>query len=377
MLAGAAIGRLGRPGIFRGEAGARAVAPAPNEIAAACPRAAWEAAASCISFPPPLDRRACRVRAWLAGEAGAGAAAAFVPCPRRSSSSGPQSGRRSGRAASPSCCGRPGSTRPGSLSPGSAGRTASRTGPRAHSSRGSQGARRRPTGTARSRSSSPCGAARATPARRRGSTGASGCSGPWLQGCRGPRRAAARRGAARPGQRRRQARKAETLQGRPGRPGGVSGRPLQHVEPRRTWRSSRGHAVVLSRAPPPPTGTAPEEARRPLPAVGGGGGAPACRRRAGRAGGGRRRRKGAPPGVRGDVRDGRRGGAAAAGRVPEVPAARRAPRPRRSRDAVPRRWGGRRNRPGAPGWRFGRLLRRCRIARGVPGGGLPQLPKIP
>ena len=75
-LAGAAIGRLGRPGIFE-EAGARAVAPALDEIAAACPRAAWEIAASCIG--PPLDRRACLVRAWLAGGSGAGGGIRAVP----------------------------------------------------------------------------------------------------------------------------------------------------------------------------------------------------------------------------------------------------------------------------------------------------------
>ncbi len=76
-LAGAAIGRLGRPGIFEEEAAARAVAPALDEIVAACPRAAWEIAASCIG--PPLDRRACSVRAWLAGGAGAGGGIRAVP----------------------------------------------------------------------------------------------------------------------------------------------------------------------------------------------------------------------------------------------------------------------------------------------------------
>ena len=76
-LARAAIGRLGRPGIFEGEAGAGAVAPALDEIVAACPRAAWEIAASCMG--PPLDRRACSVRAWLAGGFGTGGGIRAVP----------------------------------------------------------------------------------------------------------------------------------------------------------------------------------------------------------------------------------------------------------------------------------------------------------
>lgn len=70
-LAGAAIGRLGRPGIFKSDAGIAAVAPVLDEIARAHPREVWGIAAPCIG--PPLDRRADRVRAWLAGRAGGSA----------------------------------------------------------------------------------------------------------------------------------------------------------------------------------------------------------------------------------------------------------------------------------------------------------------
>ena len=70
-LAGAAIGRLGRPGIFKSDAGIAAVAPVLDEIARAYPREVWGIAAPCIG--PPLDRRADRVRAWLAGRAGGSA----------------------------------------------------------------------------------------------------------------------------------------------------------------------------------------------------------------------------------------------------------------------------------------------------------------
>lgn len=67
-LAGAAIGRLGLPGIFEGDAGMSAVAPVLDEIARAYPREVWRIAAPCIG--PHHDRRAGRVRAWLAGGAG-------------------------------------------------------------------------------------------------------------------------------------------------------------------------------------------------------------------------------------------------------------------------------------------------------------------
>lgn len=70
-LAGAAIGRLGRPGIFESDAGIAAVAPVLDEIARAYPREVWGIAAPYIW--PPLDRRAGRVRAWLAGGAGGSA----------------------------------------------------------------------------------------------------------------------------------------------------------------------------------------------------------------------------------------------------------------------------------------------------------------
>ena len=70
-LAGAAIGRLGRPGIFKSDAGIAAVAPVLDEIARAYPQEVWGVAAPCIG--PPLDRRADRVRAWLAGRAGGSA----------------------------------------------------------------------------------------------------------------------------------------------------------------------------------------------------------------------------------------------------------------------------------------------------------------
>lgn len=70
-LAGAAIGRLGRPGIFKSDAGIAAVAPVLDEIARTYPQEVWGIAAPCIG--PPLDRRAGRVRAWLAGRAGGSA----------------------------------------------------------------------------------------------------------------------------------------------------------------------------------------------------------------------------------------------------------------------------------------------------------------
>ena len=65
-MADAVIGRLGAPGMF--EEGAAAAAPVLDEIAREHPRAVWRIAASFMG--PPLDKRACIVRAWLAGRAG-------------------------------------------------------------------------------------------------------------------------------------------------------------------------------------------------------------------------------------------------------------------------------------------------------------------
>ena len=65
-LAGAVIGRLGAPGMF--EEDAENAAPVLDEIARGHPRAVWRIAASFMG--PPLDKRACIVRAWLAGRGG-------------------------------------------------------------------------------------------------------------------------------------------------------------------------------------------------------------------------------------------------------------------------------------------------------------------
>ena len=65
-MADAVIGRLGAPGMF--EEDAAAAAPVLDEIAREHPRTVWRIAASFMG--PPLDKRACIVRAWLAGRAG-------------------------------------------------------------------------------------------------------------------------------------------------------------------------------------------------------------------------------------------------------------------------------------------------------------------
>lgn len=67
-LAGAAICRLGIRGMFGTEAAAEAAAPFLDEVARSHPRTVWRIAASFMG--PPLDARACRVRAWLSGRAG-------------------------------------------------------------------------------------------------------------------------------------------------------------------------------------------------------------------------------------------------------------------------------------------------------------------
>lgn len=67
-LAGAAICRLGVHGMFGTEAAAEAAAPFLDEVARSHPRTVWRIAASFMG--PPLDARACRVRAWLSGRAG-------------------------------------------------------------------------------------------------------------------------------------------------------------------------------------------------------------------------------------------------------------------------------------------------------------------
>ena len=64
-LAGAAIRGMGRPGIFESDAAIAAVLPALGELLRMRPREVWEIAASCIG--PPCDKRASRVRSWLAG----------------------------------------------------------------------------------------------------------------------------------------------------------------------------------------------------------------------------------------------------------------------------------------------------------------------
>ena len=64
-LAGAAIRGIGRPGIFESDAAIVAVLPALGELLRMRPREVWEIAASCIG--PPCDKRAGRVRSWLAG----------------------------------------------------------------------------------------------------------------------------------------------------------------------------------------------------------------------------------------------------------------------------------------------------------------------
>ena len=67
-LAAAAIGRIGRPGIFESDAAIADVLPALNEFLRIRPREVWEIAASCAG--PPHDKRASRVRTWLAGGTG-------------------------------------------------------------------------------------------------------------------------------------------------------------------------------------------------------------------------------------------------------------------------------------------------------------------
>ena len=67
-LAAAAIGRIGRPGIFESDAAIADVLPALNEFLRIRPREVWGIAASCAG--PPHDKRASRVRTWLAGGTG-------------------------------------------------------------------------------------------------------------------------------------------------------------------------------------------------------------------------------------------------------------------------------------------------------------------
>lgn len=67
-LAEGVLGRLGVRGIFETDAAVVSAAPLLDEIARAHPRAAWRIAASFMG--PPLDKRACYVRAWLAGRPG-------------------------------------------------------------------------------------------------------------------------------------------------------------------------------------------------------------------------------------------------------------------------------------------------------------------
>ena len=67
-LAAAAIGRIGRPGIFESDAAIADVLPALGELLRIRPREVWEIAMSCAG--PPYDKRASRVRSWLAGGTG-------------------------------------------------------------------------------------------------------------------------------------------------------------------------------------------------------------------------------------------------------------------------------------------------------------------
>ena len=67
-LAAAAIGRIGRPGIFESDAAIADVLPALGELLRIRPREVWEIAMSCAG--PPYDKRSSRVRTWLAGGAG-------------------------------------------------------------------------------------------------------------------------------------------------------------------------------------------------------------------------------------------------------------------------------------------------------------------
>ena len=67
-LAAAAIGGIGRPGIFESDAAIADVLPALGELLRIRPREVWGIAASCAG--PPHDKRASRVRAWLAGGTG-------------------------------------------------------------------------------------------------------------------------------------------------------------------------------------------------------------------------------------------------------------------------------------------------------------------
>ena len=67
-LAAAAIGRIGRPGIFESGAAIAEVLPVLNELLRICPREVWGIAMSCAG--PPYDKRATCVRGWLAGGRG-------------------------------------------------------------------------------------------------------------------------------------------------------------------------------------------------------------------------------------------------------------------------------------------------------------------
>ena len=67
-LAAAAIGRIGRPGIFESDAAIAEVLPVLGEILRIRPREVWGIAMSCAG--PPYDKRASRVHAWLAGGRG-------------------------------------------------------------------------------------------------------------------------------------------------------------------------------------------------------------------------------------------------------------------------------------------------------------------
>ena len=67
-LAAAAIGRIGRPGIFESDAAIVDVLPVLGELLRIRPREVWGIAMSCVG--PPYDKRASRVHAWLAGGRG-------------------------------------------------------------------------------------------------------------------------------------------------------------------------------------------------------------------------------------------------------------------------------------------------------------------